>query len=58
MDQRGKSMKKKSSRAMKMVTAGTINRSISILAEEIPYSAGTAMSFEVVFILNSVLCPL
>jgi hypothetical protein len=50
MDQRGKSIKKKSRSAMKMVTAGTMNLSISILTDEIPYSIGTACSFEVVFI--------
>jgi hypothetical protein len=50
MDQSGKSIKKKRSSAMKMVTAGTMNLSISIRVEEIPYSIGTAYSSEVVFI--------
>jgi hypothetical protein len=52
MDHRGKSIKKKSSNAMKMVTVGTMNLSISILADEIPYSIGTAYSFGVVFIVQ------
>jgi hypothetical protein len=47
---KGKSMKKNSSSAMKMVTAGIMNLSISIRVEEIPYSMGSAYSLDLSFI--------
>jgi len=49
-ERKEQSIKKKRSSAMKMVTAGTMNLSISIRVEEIPYSIGTAYFSEVVFI--------